>query len=259
MAGKQVSGRQAALIAHLEAYIAARKPGQEMPREVDLIGPRWGSRTTVRGAVADLAARGLIEGGGPATRWKITMLPVLPVPLARYSTRTHGGEAAAGWFADAWTHAVARLGYTPTERVTPGLAPIDQVAAGLGMGNVPGIPLTARRVLRLVDGREHNEVLYWFPDRVAADAPALAEQQGSIPGGSLAYIAQCGHRPTGYALRIRSRVPDEGERDRLRIARGISLLIVWRAGYADDGLPVFCSRETYPDYRAELVESGGSI
>jgi GntR family transcriptional regulator len=245
--------KQAALVADLESKIAAGElgPGALVPTEHELRTGHGVSRQTVRDALRELEDRGIIDGA-PASgqRRRVPVQVLLPVHLQRDVTRVYWEQAPTGWAADSWAHDVALLGHEPGEQIAvTGVAARQPERDYLRLSK--GAVVVMRDVLRLVDGKPHNEVAYLFP-RWVADSTDLAGY-GNIPQGSTAYLAEIGHQPVTFRVRMRTRMASDGERDRLKMPRAVPVLVVWRTGHQSDGRPVYCSREVYPGNRVELI------
>lgn len=110
--------------------------------------------------------------------------------------------------------------------------------------------MIVREMLRLVDGRPHNLARWVFPSWLASSTKLTLP--GSIPEGSVPYLAGIGFGPDSYEVQIEARMPDRAEAGVLAIPAGVPVLAEYRTGTAA-GRAVFCSVTVWPGDRARLL------
>ncbi|PSK95641.1 GntR family transcriptional regulator [Murinocardiopsis flavida] len=193
-------------------------PGTTLPRETDLEERYGASRTTVRRAVEELEAEGLVE----KVRRRGTVVRRSPARtrLTR-SRRVYRDDI--GYFFDRTAQGWRAL-ETPTITRVP--APAD-VARLLGVE--PGGDVTARsRIMGEPDTGEATQVAvsYLSPDAVA-ELPVLAEPDTG-PGGIYDRMEEAGHSPLEWEEAISARMPSPEEARLLALAPGVPVLRIVR-------------------------------
>lgn len=227
-------------------------PGDKMPTEADLMDRYGVARGTVRPARQLLINEGLVVPDTAAAFPRSTGLRVASPHLwelhvSRPPGFTHPGEAPTGG-ADAFMADMLAAGRQPHQQIAVvNETASAEVAARLSIE--PGDRVVSRRLVRYVDGREHNWVTYWFPAAVVAGT-ILAEQD-SVTEGTVPWLER-NRGPVEHEWRLTWRSPDPDERAHLKIPPGWNVGILWRVARGPHG-PVMVSKTVLPGDRVELV------
>jgi GntR family transcriptional regulator len=93
-----------------------------------------------------------------------------------------------------------------------------------------------RRRRYSVDGRPVQLAASHFPaDLVEGTAVTLPD---TGPGGVYARLGDLGYSPAHFTEEVRSRMPQPGEAESLRLPAGTPVIIVIRTAYAAGGVPI---------------------
>jgi GntR family transcriptional regulator len=210
--------------------IAARRlrQGQALPAERTLVERLGLSRTTVRRAVEELAARGLVtsqHGSGTFVASRLDQ------PLARLSSFTYDMRArgrAAG----------CRL-------IDQGVrfpSPDEAVALALSSGD----QITFLTRVRLADGEPLALEHVASPTRILPDPAEV--------GDSLYAALQARDAVPVRALqRLRAAVASAADAEHLGVQAGSAIMATVRYGYAADGTPVEFTRSLYRGDRYDFI------
>lgn len=220
----QLADRVAALVAE-----GRLKDGDALPPERLLAERLKVSRTTVRKALDELAARSLVRSWhGSGT---FVAIPRLEQPLARLSgfsedMRARGREPGFVWLERGL--AVP----SPEEVVALGLAGGERVARLVRLRTADGEPLAVERAA--------------VPARFLPDP---AEVQDSL----YAALRARGAEPVRALQRLRAAAAEPGDAARLGIAPGSPVMATVRHGYLADGRPVELTRSVHRGDRYDFV------
>jgi GntR family transcriptional regulator len=208
-------------------------PGTKLPSERELMD-RWGvSSRTIRVALDQLRAEGLVvsrQGSGVYVRNQD-----VPRRLSTDITTSFG-----------WYHTLKRQGLQAAGETTVSEAPASAlVAEWLGISE--GTPVTVRD--RLLGTEEHGPVMLatsHFPGWVVEQAPALADpSRGGMPEILREHFGET------YSHDVNTvRMPSPDERVRLNLDPGTPVLVI-RGGTYD--------QENRPIHFIEVVAAGGRI
>jgi DNA-binding GntR family transcriptional regulator len=203
-------------------------PGTTIPKETELMAAHGAGRETVRRAVIQLTAEGLVE----PVRRRGTVVRVrparTPVTRSRLVYRDEIGyyfdQTAQGW----------RALQPPT--VSRGPVPFD-IAVQLGVA--PGDEAIIRdRIMGDPDtGRPTQLATSYIPARLADELPVLAARDTG-PGGIYYRMEEAGLGPIGWTEAITTRPPSPAEASRLRLAPGVALLRIVRLAASPAGRPL---------------------
>src|ERR1035441_4042064 len=195
-------------------------PGGTIPKETELMATHAAGRETVRRAVIQLTAEGLVEavrrGGRRARR-----------PVARASV-VYGDEL--GYYFDR-----AAQGWRPLQppSVSRGPVPFD-IAAQLGVA--PGDEVVIRE--RIMGDPETDKptqlATSYIPADLAAELPVLAARDTG-PGGIYDRMEEAGFGPIRWTEAITTRPPSPTEASRLGLAPGVALLRIVRLASSPAG------------------------
>lgn len=225
------------LVERIAAAIACGRlrDGQALPPERVLSEQLDISRTTVRKALDELIARGLVtsrHGSGNFVRARLEQ------PLARLSS-----------FSEDMLARGRRPSFTWLERGRHVPAPEETIALGLTGGEE-----VARFVrVRLADGEPLAIERATVPARHLPDPRA-------VEGSLYAALAERGLRPVRALQHLRAAAASESDARLLGIEPGSPVMTTMRYGYLADGRPIEFTRSVYRgdryDFVAEMREGG---
>jgi GntR family transcriptional regulator len=203
-------------------------PGVLIPKETELMAAYGAGRETVRKAIAQLTAEGILE----PRRRRGTQVRQRPA-RQRISRARMVFRDEIGYYFDSVAQPWRAL-RTPT--VSRGPVPYD-VAALLGVG--PGTEVVIRdRLMGDPETREPRQLATsYIPVGLAAELPVLA-QADTGPGGIYDRLEDAGHGPIHWSEAIAARMPSPGEASLLNLAAGIPLLRIIRLAQSPAGRPL---------------------
>lgn len=224
------------IVVELRAQILAgqREPGARLPSENELADLFDTSRPTVRRAIAQLKAEGLVvTGQGRAT--VVRPRPHVRLRVAGSSYRKHRDAGMTGFNAQ-----VIEQGQQPEQHlleVTTITAP-DEMASRLDLDE-PAHAVVRRRVFT-VDGQPVALVDSYYPAALASRT-AIA-QPGRIPGG-VHRVIEDPHGPIRRRIArsvddLIARMPLPEEAAQLALPPGVPVVRVLRTIYDSDDQPV---------------------
>lgn len=217
-------------------------PGDELPREADIVRQWNVARQTARAALDELERTGTV-GGRPL---RVTRHQPRAVHITRTDDLTWAEELPT-LGADAWVGDVQRAGLVPDQPIKVGpTLPTAEAARRLELS---GVSVIERQLLRRAGGKPDNLITFWFP-RDIADGTLLAEP-GSIKEGSVAWLER-EYGPLQHGISVSSRMPGPKEKAELVIPPGWPVLVVWRVSRTEQK-PVVTSMAVYPADRIVLV------
>jgi GntR family transcriptional regulator len=213
-------------------------PGQPVPSETELIEKYGVSRITVRAAVRDLRAAGLvITEHGRATRVRdaprqaLELDPTIHISgptdavaasAGRRSTRPGGPIDYVTWDSG-WTLAEAPSRYRTIAR--------GPAAVHLALPDAEPVFVTERLLTR--DGATLAHTLY-VPVAVCADVPGVEADPFAAPATLYAALGAAGHSLTWHDT-ITARMPTPDEATTLAIPTGVPLLVHDRTTHGNNG------------------------
>lgn len=203
-------------------------PGTTIPKETELMATHGAGRETVRRAVIQLTAEGLVE----PVRRRGTVVRVRPArrPITR-SRVVYRDEL--GYYFDQ-----AAQGWRPLQppSVSRGPVPFD-VAAQLGVA--PGDEAVIRdRIMGDPEtGQPTQLATSYIPAGLAAELPVLAARDTG-PGGIYDRLEEAGFGPIRWTEAITTRPPSPAEASRLGLAPGVALLRIVRLTSSPVGQPL---------------------
>jgi len=179
--------------------------GARVPTEDQLMESYRASRNTVRSALKELTAHGLVHalhGRGTFVSGRVT--PIVTTLTSDPETGRGGGE---GFVYAAEVAASGRSSSTPGPRVEimkarPAVAQLLQIPEDT--------EVITRHQRRYVDGRPWSLQTSYYPRNLADRAPRLLSTD-DIAEGTVAYLAERGIQQAGYQDSIGWRTPDEEE------------------------------------------------
>lgn len=179
--------------------------GTQIPTEDQLMEEYQASRNTVRGALKELAARGLVyTRHGKGTFVSERMRPIIITLTSDPETGRGGGEGHV------YTTEVAASGRDPQM----GTLEVRLMIAGPAIAALLQIPEKTEVIVRqengYVDGLPWQRQTSYYPRSLEASAPRLFETS-NIREGVVTYLAGLGIEQCGYRDEITWRTPDETE------------------------------------------------
>lgn len=205
------------------------EPGGRVPSEAELIEHYGVARMTVRQAVAELKAEGLViaeHGRGVFVRSRPTVRRLASDRFAR----RHREAGKAAFLAE-----TELLGNPGVDQLEVGqITAPERVAEHLKLRKSAKVVCRNRRYL--IDD---------IPVELATTYVPLAIAQGTLiaspdtgPGGVYARIEEAGHELASFTEEVGARMPTPEERRRLSLPEGTPVITVLRVAYDVDGLPV---------------------
>jgi GntR family transcriptional regulator len=203
-------------------------PGTTIPKETELMAAHGAGRETVRRAVIQLTAEGLVEPvrrRGTVVRARPARSPVTRSRLVyRDELGYYFDQAAQGW--RALRPPTVSRGPVPYDIATQlGVAPGDEAVI---RDRVMGDPAT---------GRPAQLATSYIPAALAADLPVLATADTG-PGGIYDRMEEAGLGPLEWTEAITTRPPSPAESAQLRLAPGTALLRIVRLASSPAGQPL---------------------
>ena len=216
----------------LRAAIDRRElaPGGRLPSEAELMAHYDVARMTVRQAIQELRAEGLVvaeQGRGVFVR---TPAPVRRLASDRFARR-HRDAGQAAFLAE-----TEAAGLTPTvDQVTVSRSEVPApVRDRLRLTEDTEAVVRSRRYL--ADGLPIEIAVSYIPLDVAEGTRIIEPDTG--PGGIYARLEEAGHRLAQFTEEVTARMPTADERRRLQIGGGMPVLTVLRTAYTTEGRPV---------------------
>lgn len=224
------------------------QPGDRLDRE-DVLAERYEvSRHTLRQALQDLTAEGLLASSRGQGRVVRSYKP-LTWHLSAYESRSHHIQAGRP-DADQWDTEVREQGREPGQVVEVSIVlPPPRVAARLRVSD-PADTVVMRRRIRRADGIPFQLADSFFRESLIRGTLLMKPENVSAPGGVLAYI---GHPQAYFRDEITIRMPTKGEASILELPPGTPVAEVTRTGYAQDGTPLRVMVTIAPGDRNTLV------
>jgi GntR family transcriptional regulator len=205
-------------------------PGDQIPSERELIEQFGASRGTIRQAIGQLRAEGLIEvehGRGAYVR---SRPPVRRLAFDRFARR-HRKAGKAAYLAE--MEGEGRQADVEIIRVGREPSPADP-AERLGLREGDPVLVRARRYLS--DGQPMEIATSYVPWMLAEGTPMTDPNPG--PGGIYARLEENGHELGSFIEDVVARMPTPEESRALRLPVGIPVLQLVRTAFDQDGTPV---------------------
>ena len=200
-------------------------PGDRVPTEHDLIAEYDVSRNTVRLALNQLAAEGLITAGRGRAGRVVRRRDLITVRVAPALRSGHPREV------DAFISEMRSQGFEPSQQIEVAMErPSPLVADRLHLA--PDTIIVVRRRLRFVDGEPCSIADSYFPYPLVKDTPVM--QPDVIQPGVIAWLAEHGTVQQRYVDEVSTRMPEPDETRRLRLGQGVPVLIQNRIHYVAD-------------------------
>lgn len=204
-------------------------PGDKLPSETELIDHYGVARMTVRQALGDLKAEGLVvaeHGRGVFVRARP---PVKRVTSDRFSRR-HREAGKAAFFAE--TESLGRASVDQIE-VSEAAPPVK---ARELLQLAPRVKVVIRSRRYSLDDQPVELATSYIPADIARGTKIGEVNTG--PGGIYARLEELGHRLAEFAEEVSARMPTPDERRQLQLSAGVPVLAVLRTAYDESGTPV---------------------
>jgi GntR family transcriptional regulator len=191
-------------------------PGDRIPTEQELIAEYEVSRNTVRLALNQLTAEGLVTPGRGRAGREVRKrdLITVHVPETRNDLRA---TQIDGFIAE-----MRSQGFKPGQQIEVGMVRAPQLVANR-LGLKPGTIVVARRRLRLVDDVPCSIADSYLPYELAKDTPIMEPED--IEQGMISWLAERGKVQTRYIDEVSTRMPEPEDVRRLRLEHGVPVLI----------------------------------
>jgi GntR family transcriptional regulator len=229
------------------------RPGEALPSESDLSTRTDLSRTTVRNAMDELVAEGLIvKRSGAATRVVIPP-PVRHMATARYQNEldllrelAESGEPHPLSSAFTDDHGVDWGVYSVQAAYSEDAATEEDA---LRLDVAPGVPVLRRQLVKLVADRPVQLQDSVIPLELVAGTPVADPQRQPWPGGTIAELWSVGLEVTHVSEEARARTPRTAERRLLEMEAAGAVWDIVRTfyvGHGDERRPVEYSTVVCP-------------
>lgn len=204
------------------------QPGATIPKETELMAAYGVGRETVRRAVMQLTAEGLLEP--VRRRGTVVRIPSARTPITR-SRLVYRDEI--GYYFDQ-----AAQGWSPLRppSVSRGPVPFD-VAARLGLAPGDEVVIRERTMGDPDTGRPAQLATSYIPAELAAQLPVLAASDTGH-GGIYDRMEEAGLGPIQWTEAITTRPPAMTEARALGLAAGVALLRIVRLASSPAGRPL---------------------
>lgn len=204
--------------------------GERLPSETALIEHFGVARMTVRQAVQELRAEGLVvseHGRGVFVR---PTPPIRRLASDRFA-RKHRAEGKAAFSVEA-----EKSGYTPqVDNIVVGRQRPDSVVAErLRIPTDQEVVVRSRRYL--ANGRPVETAVSYIPIPFAEGTQI--EQVNTGPGGIYARLEDSGHALARFTEEVGARMPTPEERRQLELGPGVPVLTVVRTAYDTNDVAV---------------------
>lgn len=204
-------------------------PGDQLPSESQLIEHYGVARMTVRQALAELRAEGLVvseHGRGVFVR---SRPPVRRLAGDRFARR-HREAGKAAFLAE-----TEGLGQAGVDQIEVGeVLPPSRVQELLRMTGRARVVTRSRRYL--LDGQPVEMAVSYLPVSIARGTKIAEMDTG--PGGIYARLEELGYTLAEFVEEVSVRMPTPEERKRLQLGPGVPVMVVVRTAYDVEGLPV---------------------
>lgn len=204
-------------------------PGDRVPSESQLMDHYGVARMTVRQALGDLRAEGLLRsehGRGVFVRDR----PVVRRVASDRFARRHREKGEAAFLAEA-----EGVGTPSVDQLEVG----SEVAAA-DVRSALVLPARAKVVARrrryLMDGQPVELAQSYVPHAIASGTKIGEPDSG--PGGIYARLEELGHQLAEFSEEVAARMPTPEERRRLRLPTGTPVLTVRRIAFDRNGTAV---------------------
>ncbi|KQZ90257.1 GntR family transcriptional regulator [Phycicoccus sp. Root563] len=205
------------------------QPGDQVPSEAQLMEQFGVARMTVRQALADLRAEGLLRaehGRGVFVRDR----PVVRRVASDRFARRHRDQGQAAFLAEA-----EGVGAPSVDEIEVG-SEVASTDVREALGLTSRAKVVARRRRYLMDGQPVELAQSFVPHAIANGTKIADADTG--PGGIYARLEELGHELAEFSEEVAARMPSPEERRRLRLPTGTPVLTVRRIAFDREGAAV---------------------
>lgn len=221
--------------------------GAKLPTEPELATHFQVSRGTVRQALSELAAAGLIETRGRSG----TYVRRLPLLAFNADAEDPGRRDELQGTTDAWNWVVKNSERTPSHDFSFRIEPAS-VEVARRMDIEPAELVVVREMLRFVDDVPWSEQQSYYPYKLAQECGL--DTPLNITEGTVRRMAKHGYSEDQLDHEISSRPATDEERRRFNLAPGVAALIYRRVGRCK-GAVIRYTREMLPADRNVVTHS----
>lgn len=222
--------RQIAAILREAISMGRIAPGERLPSEAELVEHFGVARMTVRQAVQELRAEGLVH---PQHGRGVFVLPQVPIRRLA-SDRFARKHRAAG--KAAFTIEAEKSGFVPgVDKIRVRRERANHVVAER-LRLDPGSEVLVRERRYLANGIPVELATSYLP--VAFAEGTAIEQVDTGPGGIYARLEESGHVLARFAEEVGARMPTLDEQRELEIGTGVPVLTVVRTAYDTNDIAV---------------------
>lgn len=218
--------------------------GALLPSEAALVDQYGVARTTIRRAIADLTAEGLITSITGKGHVVFSARPLLWI--ASHDERNARTDLSPS---DVWSQSIREQGRVPTERIRVERA-LARGKAADWIGLNPADPVVVRRRIRYVDGEAYHTADSYYPLSIVKGT--AIEMPGDVLPGVYRVFEELGRPWIVTKDRVRARAPSRDEAQLLRIPRGVQVAEVIRRSYGADGTALRLTIFILPQDRHEI-------
>lgn len=222
--------------------------GARLPTEPELCEHYQVSRGTIRQALAQLAAEGLIETRGRRGTF-VRRLPVL-----EYSAHAEHPDRK-GSSRDAWDTEVQKMGGSPSFDFSFRIIPASSAVAKRLRIKVDEL-VVVRAMMRYIDGIPWLDQVSYYPYDVARAAGI--DVPHNIESGTVRALAAAGYREIGWEHEIASRPATQDEIRTFNLAPGVAVLVYQRTAWTNER-PVRLTSEVLPADRNRIRYEHGDL
>jgi len=212
--------------------------GAQLPTEPELSSHFQVSRGTIRQALRELAAEGLIETRGRSGTY-VRRLPMLEYNTDAEDPNRHDEEPG---LTDTWFSVVKRSGRQPSQDFRFRIEPATTGVASRLHVEINDL-VVVRECIRHVNEIPWSEQVTYYPSPIAERCGLNTPHD--VPEGTVRRMAARGVTEERLEHEISSRPANDEERRRFELASGVSVLIYRRLGWSS-GQPIRYTIETLP-------------
>jgi len=227
--------------------------GAQLPTELALREEYDASRNTIRDAIKRLISQGLVETRpGQGTFVRINVDPFVTVLTAEPGSGASVGDSATYLSQVSEEHRIPSSSVPKVEVQVPPPPVLRRLRLG------PGTQVISRHQERYIDNILWSLQTSFYPMDFATKGGAtrllMAED---IAEGTVAYLADHGHKQVGYRDWITARAPDENEQKLFSLAHDTAMFEIFRTAFDQDGVPLRVTVTVFPADRNQFIVNVG--